>query len=1037
MHDELVGVKCNWNRECRASHAFTVTWVWVHLTITHSGITAGHQPYILRSFFMSYDLDITNVLEAQSVRDPIEYLCNELELVGSIRLLMEYTDGFTPSRVFLAEQRVTPEDPQPYLRIFKVGPGVLLRDEVGRYKRFIPYARAHSNFVRLFEPDKTLEALPHDDSLGTVAYDYAATPLGGVDCVSLKGLCKECMKGKFPASDLCQIIDTVMNAVHSLYADPKSDFPHCIRNYYLQRWAPDFRIWPERYVVLGEACLLTLHRLDPSYFSRERTTRAEELRRVSEAPAIIAPTEIVIRQLPRPERSATLLKFSHADNLSLSVDISQLSPEARDALAGFQRFAIWMTAEQSRHQFYRRRLEILFPSLDLEAATIRAGGCTLHNPLSHFSEPLEPKFGLLSKTWKAPAHGDLHPGNVIVVGKTPVFIDYGLAEPQLPIGVDSARLFGGLVRDALSEFLTYEELAQVLTAVLGVSGDTSFTDAKLSAAFDLLRTLASRAQNIGDMDFTSAWPIHLYCYSWIALKWDSGSEEAHRAVFLLGAIALTRMLGAPKDEAVASVAPSLEIQQPVPSSNDLDGSLAVQPERPDEILILVTRFSGSADYDATTRVYRALADNVFEIIPGLARVEFVEDSVILRKDAISLANRYRASMVVWGTYDNLGIRPRYEVTRDNSFLTRSMIQLDEITRYQLAEKFEPYITGVLANELTFLSLAAIGQICLPNLYFTQAILVFERALKLVSDVQRVRDLGGFDLCLSLSAAFLATRQYDKALDANAKAQRLAPNNPLATNQQLTILVLRGNQEDFGRIKEALDLLDSQIEKFDENDEQVDALRDLRRRLRDVKSLEELSKKVEDLLPKKSQDIEDFKKGDRRGFKQNVITHLQRAQTFSYEDKFSISLREVTAALRINPICPPALIMRGEILAVTDKVPRALRDFERARTLYPSTPIVYWCFARIYYSNNRLEEALSNVEQAFALGVPRAYPPLFALWGSILIQLGRGDEVMDALKGVGIEPTAPEIYEIRAKYFLQKQQYVLAFENADQLIALAG
>lgn len=67
-----------------------------------------------------------------------------------------------------------------------------------------------------------------------------------------------------------------------------------------------------------------------------------------------------------------------------------------------------------------------------------------------------------------PAHGDLHPGNVLVAGTSPVIIDYGLSDESLPLGVDVARLFAGLVRNPLGA-LPMQELACILSETLGLA----------------------------------------------------------------------------------------------------------------------------------------------------------------------------------------------------------------------------------------------------------------------------------------------------------------------------------------------------------------------------------------------------------------------------------------------------------------------------------------------------------------------------------------------------------------------------------------
>ncbi len=62
---------------------------------------------------MSFYLDVGDITDAQRVKEPIQYLCAELQRSGSIRLVKEFSEGYTETRVFLATEQKTPEDLQP------------------------------------------------------------------------------------------------------------------------------------------------------------------------------------------------------------------------------------------------------------------------------------------------------------------------------------------------------------------------------------------------------------------------------------------------------------------------------------------------------------------------------------------------------------------------------------------------------------------------------------------------------------------------------------------------------------------------------------------------------------------------------------------------------------------------------------------------------------------------------------------------------------------------------------------------------------
>src|ERR1017187_10173946 len=218
---------------------------------------------------------------------------------------------------------------------------------------------------------------------------------------------------------------------------------------------------------------------------------------------------------------------------------------------------------------------------------------------------------------------------------------------------------------------------------------------------------------------------------------------------------------------------------------------AIKPEGPAEILVIVAEFSGRGDFDPTARIYGSLADHVHEVIPKLGRVERVAESVVSRKDAVALASQYKASMIVWGFYDSLGVSPRYDVTRDSLVMKSALIQLDQATRHALGERFEPYVTHDLTEEISYLSLVAIGEMCMLNLSYDAGISVFERALSLIQDPERAAKLGAGKAYAGLSALLATTHRNKEALAAIAQARQLDPSNSLYQLQELTFQVGEG------------------------------------------------------------------------------------------------------------------------------------------------------------------------------------------------------------------------------------------------------
>lgn len=491
-----------------------------------------------------------------------------------------------------------------------------------------------------------------------------------------------------------------------------------------------------------------------------------------------------------------------------------------------------------------------------------------------------------------------------------------------------------------------------------------------------------------------------YAFAFIGLKWDAREPFVeHRGCGVLAAVALTRVLGEPSPDDLL-VAP--------PTARVLSGD-TIAPEGPAEILVLVAKFRGSADYDPTARVYQALADNLYEVLPEITRVEYVDREVLSRKDAIGLGQRYQASMVVWGSYDNLGVRPRYEVTRDSLAARQSMVQLDEATRHALKEEFDLYVTDDLGKEISFLSLNAVGAMCTLNLNHTAALDAYQKALSLVSRRDRLVALGAANIYRDIAGIQFGLRNHEEALEANERAMELAPDDLLTRVQMVT---LRGTVEKKSAMQMIADLraLIHERAKSETDAETKDALETVLRALGAINSPAALKELVE--RARRRPAYTDTTQNQQ--YRKDVAVHLQKAVELDARQEFARALREYDQAIRLNQRCAYAIAQRGTSLAVLNRIPEALAELERARRIDPKEVLVYHGFAAIYYERREYEKSLEYAEQARSL--PFGKQMALRAWGLSLIALGRGDEVMTALKDEEVPLDSTAFFQIRATYF---------------------
>jgi tetratricopeptide (TPR) repeat protein len=977
-------------------------------------------------------LELGTLRNAQLLQEPIKSLCAAVGLHGSIRLLHEFSDGFSETRVVLGENRSGPNDLQPFHLVLKIGMADALRDEVSRYLDFIAHAKALAAFVPIWKPDLTLNALPPDGTLAAIAYANASDVFGAQDCVSFKSAFRECIRGVRPVPEVAGMIESLARVIGSLYSAPMHCFANEIALYYLEHWAADYQVVTDSLAETGGYPLLTLQRLNPSYFRQVKTSDGATLRQESESPGNGNQLDIVLPRctVAKFERDQLVAWLNSPEDLALQIDTRELSPVSSAQLSKYSTISLWAPKKVSRYDFYLRHVRLGLPSLDVGASTFKVGPICLHNPLKHFSAPLLAATKPPASTFIVPGHGDLHPGNVLIAGTSPAIIDYGKSVTKIPVGADAARFFGGLVRDVLAEELSFEDLAIVLAGTLGINSFSEEADSPVSRAVRLLKLVVEKLIPANVPEAQTLWPVHLYGYAWIGLKWPHSSSEAYRACFLLAGVALQCLLGpaTTEEESPPSALPSCAGEEK--PAQPITATRPIKPEGPAEILILVSRFDGTADFDPTVRIYSTLADNVFEILPGLARAERVEEVISSRKDAVEMAHRYRASMIVWGTFDNMGVSPHYEVTRDSLVIKRSMVQLDQATRHKLSERFEPYITQNLAAEVSFLSLKAVAEMCVLNL--NAALKVYDRALSLIPDRERARELGATDMYRSVAAIYFALKQNEQAVEANDKAREFDPNDLATEIQGLQIRAIIEKKSGVQQIEAFKRLLRARVEAKTDEPEVIEALQAILAKLEPLRTSADFRKFLESELPNTPPPP---LKMLNKQFEKDVAVHLQRAEELVSDKKFPKALSEIRSALRLNPRCVEALTLRSKVFAFMDRVEEALKELEKAERLNAKHFEIYRIRGYILCDSKQdYQGALQQFEKAFELeeAVKQLILPA---WGNAMIQLGRGEEAMQLVRDWNLNPGDPDLFIFRSQYYRKKGDYEAALRETDQAIQL--
>lgn len=266
----------------------------------------------------------------------------------------------------------------------------------------------------------------------------------------------------------------------------------------------------------------------------------------------------------------------------------------------------------------------------------------------------------------------------------------------------------------------------------------------------------------------------------------------------------------------------------------------VPTAKPDEIMILIAKFkarAGSESYDVSQRIYDKLSDNLRQLEETSVSVHQVSQVVESSEQAVALGERYGATTVIWGYYDDIGISPNVEAVgvAQDSLLSVGLERLN--LEAGDAVNFKLYVAKDLPEELSFLTAISLFQAFilqnrlpealtylemaednLPTdpqfrsggemVYFAQALIAFfrgdleetrqeiNRAIKIDPDRALLYTFRG--------VVYLQTRQADEALIDFEQAIALEPDDLLA-------YVMKGLALwQLGEVEEALETYDQMI-----------------------------------------------------------------------------------------------------------------------------------------------------------------------------------------------------------------------------------
>ena len=207
------------------------------------------------------------------------------------------------------------------------------------------------------------------------------------------------------------------------------------------------------------------------------------------------------------------------------------------------------------------------------------------------------------------------------------------------------------------------------------------------------------------------------------------------------------------------------------------------PEAEGEVLIVIAQFhytEGHPDTTAQDEIKRAIKD------AGNLNLRVEVDPTCLKADdregAQALGDRYDASLVVWGADTGVRVTVNF-YNRKQPDLIAADVQLTETDRTYVAKPkaYNEFITEDLPNQVTFLSLFALGQYYYVEQAYAESVQVMEKAVGLLAEEPAVTGAAeayfhlGWLHQVPLEDLNQAIADYDRAIELNPQ-DAIAYNN---------------------------------------------------------------------------------------------------------------------------------------------------------------------------------------------------------------------------------------------------------------------
>ena len=472
----------------------------------------------------------------------------------------------------------------------------------------------------------------------------------------------------------------------------------------------------------------------------------------------------------------------------------------------------------------------------------------------------------------------------------------------------------------------------------------------------------------------------------------------------------------------------------------------------DEIVIIIADFheqSVRSSFDVAGRIRHALASDLARFDLPHVRVVQANCSFKLGEDdaAKKFGREHKATLVIWGHYDDFGVFPHFTVIQDK-YLTI----LPEGPQEKLVSLASPpddfvfYINRHLPNQFSYFTKFMIGQIFYQKRYFSEAQIMFESSLKLAEEFESREIQNSLAMTYFFKAMTYIEMKtnFKMAIEDLSRVIELKPKFSEAyTNRGSVYLYLDDLEQAIKNFTQAIEVNPVEFVAYNNRGLAYASINKLDQALSNFNE----SIKANPQSPIAYYNLGNIHK-DSEHFRQAIdYFHLAiKADPNFPETYFSLgilyrrlgdykqAIENYTIAITLDPNHVKAYNNRGIVYNNLGAYEQAIQDFNKAIELEPEDSMSFYNRGLSFADLGDLDSALTDFSRAIDIT-----PNLAAAYNNRGNTYGRLDKIEqgidDFAKALEINPDFADVYRNRGIFYYQLHMLREAINDFNEYMKL--